>query len=177
MQREIIVPDTEPATEWILGRAVQKVSPQMWHSQIQGWWAERLRPWARGRGIAGPEWRFRLGPPRELIRPVVPDFAYISFERLGDARGEERQAPLVAPNVAVEIVSPGDKPAHLRDKVELYLRTGVEAAIVIDPGSRTLVIHDQQGTRTLTEGDTFEHGALPGFTFAITDMFAELDET
>ena len=177
MQREIVVPDTEPATEWILGRAVQKVSPQMWHSQIQGWWAERLRPWARGRGIAGPEWRFRLGPPRELIRPVVPDFAYISFERLGGARGEERQAPLVAPNVAVEIVSPDDKPARLRDKVELYLRTGTQAAIVVDPQSRTLTIYDEHGARTLLEGDDFAHPALPGFTFAITDMFAELDET
>jgi Uma2 family endonuclease len=176
MQREIVVPETKPATEWVLGRPVQKVSPKLRHSLLQGWWAEHLRPWARGRGIAGPEWRFRVAPPRQLLRPLVPDMAYISYDRLGDAEGEERESPVVAPNVAVEIVSPGDKATHLQHKVEVYLAAGTEAVIVVDPEPRTLTIHDADGARTLTAGHTFAHDALPGFTFAVAEMFAELDE-
>ncbi len=177
MQREIVVPETKPATEWILGRAVQKVSAGRTHSLLQGWWTEHLRPWARGRGLTGPEWRFRVAPPRELLRPLVPDVAYISYKRLGDAEGEELESPLVAPNVAVEILSPGDKAAYVWHKVELYLKTGAEAVLVVDPDPRTLTVYDERGVRTLTEGDTFAHEALPGFTFALHDMFAELDET
>ncbi len=175
MQREIIVPETKPATEWILGRAVQKVSPKLRHSLLQGWWSEHLRPWARGRGLVGPEWRFRVAPPGEMLRPLVPDIAYISYERLGDAEGEERESPTVAPDVAIEILSPGDKAAHVVHKVGVYLAAGAKADIAIDPAARTLTIHDANGVRVLGTGDTFAHDALPGFTFAIVDMFAELD--
>lgn len=177
MQREIVVPETKPATEWILGHPVRKVSPKRRHSLLQGWWIEHLRPWARGRGLTGPEWRFRVAPPGEPLRPLVPDIAYISYERLGDAEGEERESPVVAPNVAVEIVSPGDRVAYLQHKIAVYLAAGTDAVIAIDPKPRTLTIHDANGARVLGAADTFAHDALPGFTFALRDMFAELDET
>ncbi len=176
MQREIVVPETEPATEWILGRAVQKVIPQRRHAVAQAWLGGRLQQWARGRGVAGTGWQFRIAPPRELFRPLVPDVAYVSFERLGDAQGEERESPLVAPNVAVEILSPGERFAHLRHKVEVYLAAGTEAVLVVDPAARTLTVYDADGVRALAESDTFAHDALPGFIFALADMFAELDE-
>ena len=86
MQREIVLPETKPALEWILGRAVQKVSPKRRHSLLQVWWSTRLTDWARGRGEVGSEWRFRIAPPnvsngvrrrtsyplfRLIIHPVV----------------------------------------------------------------------------------------------------------
>ncbi len=171
MQREIIVPETEPPTEWILGRAVQKVSPKRKHGFIQIWLGARLQQWARGRGTVSSEWQFRLAPPRELVRTLVPDIAYLSFERIGDATEEELEAPFAAPSVAVEILSPEDKAAHVRHKIEVYLAAGSDAVIVVDPTAETVVAYDAREARTFGRGERFEHAALPEFGFDVTEMF------
>ncbi len=171
MQREIVVPDTEPPTEWILGRAVQKVSPKRKHGFIQIWLGARLQQWAHGRGTVSSEWQFRLAPPRELVRTLVPDIAYLSLERIGDASEEELEAPLAAPSVAVEILSPEDKPAHVAHKVRVYLAAGSDAVVVVDPAAQTVVAHDARETRAYGRGQRFEHAALPGFGFDVGEMF------
>jgi Uma2 family endonuclease len=171
MQREIIVPDTEPATEWILGRPVQKVSPKRKHAVLQLWLGARLQRWAHGRGAVGSEWQFRLAPPRELVRTLVPDIAYLSIERIGDASEEEMDAPLAAPSVAVEILSPEYRAAHVTHKIEVYLAAGSDAVIVVDPSAEVVVAHDPQGTRTFRRGERFEHPALPGFAFDVGEMY------
>lgn len=174
MQREIVLPERKPALEWILGRAVQKVSPKRRHSLLQYWWSHRLTEWAQGRGEVGPEWRFRVAPPGEVIRPLVPDVAYLSYERMGDASEDDLEAPLMAPNIAVEILSPRDKREYLAHKVEVYLATGAEAVVVVDPDKRTVTVHDPSGDARFAAGDTFEHRALPGLTFSIDEMFDTL---
>lgn len=171
MQREIILPETKPALEWILGRAVQKVSPKRRHSLLQGWWTTRLAAWAAGRGEAGPEWRFRIAPPGEVVRPLVPDVAYLSYARAGDASEDDLEAPLMAPSVAVEILSPSDERVHVDHKIAVYLAAGADAVVVVDPQTRMLTVHDSSGARFFGEGDTFAHPALPGFTFSIVEMF------
>ncbi|MFY9630380.1 MAG: Uma2 family endonuclease, partial [Candidatus Cybelea sp.] len=70
----------------------------------------------------GPEWRFRIAPPGEVRRPLVPDVAYVSNERLRPLNDEEVETPPLAPDVAVEILSPGDRRADLEDKIGVYLR-------------------------------------------------------
>src|SRR5665213_2673333 len=91
--REIVLPETRPETEWLRGRAVQKVSPLRPHSRLQTWWVRRLSDWAEKRGEVGSEWRFRVAPRGEAIRPLVPDVAYLSYERMGDATADELAAP------------------------------------------------------------------------------------
>ena len=76
---EIVLPETKPETEWLRGRAVQKVSPFRKHSRLQRWWVIRLGDWAENRGEAGPGWRFRIAPPGEVVRPLVPDVSYLSY--------------------------------------------------------------------------------------------------
>ncbi len=172
MQREIVVPETEPATEWILGRAVQKVSPQRRHGFIQLWLGARLQQWAQERGAVSSEWTFRLAPPRELIRTFVPDIAYLSLERIGDTDEEDVEAFIGAPDVAVEILSPHDKPAHVRHKISVYLAAGTNAVVIVDPLERSVTVHDAHGEiRSFEHGDRFEHPTLPGFAFDVGEMF------
>jgi Uma2 family endonuclease len=82
--RDIVLPEAEPALEWIGGRVVQKVSPQRKHALAQMRFAIALEAWGRagGRGTVGTEREFRLKPPGEVRRPLVPDVAFISFDRL-----------------------------------------------------------------------------------------------
>ena len=172
---EIVLPETKPETEWLRGRPVQKVSPLRDHSRLQCWWLRRLGDWAEKRGEVGPEWRFRISPPGEPIRPLVPDLTYLSYDRMGDLTAEELQAPLVPPNAAIEICSPGQNRRDLADKVATLIRAGSDVVIVVDPRKRTVTTTDRNGTRTFRDGDTFEHPALAEFTFAISEMFAALE--
>ncbi len=77
-----VVYETKPATEWILGRPVQKVSPRYTHACLQAAIVAWLRTWARGRGRVGTEWRVWLTPGDEPERYLVPDVMYISYDRL-----------------------------------------------------------------------------------------------
>ena len=173
--REIVLPETKPETEWLRGRAVQKVSPKRKHGVLQLWFGAWLSTWARGKGQVGSEWRFRVAPPEDVIRPLVPDLSYLSYDRMRGATDEEWDTPLVAPDAAVEIRSPGDRRADLDDKIATLLRAGTTVVIVIDPRTRTVATHDASGVHTFAEAETFEHAALPGFTVDITEMFAVLE--
>jgi Uma2 family endonuclease len=171
---EIVLPETKPETEWVRGRALQKVSPQRTHSLLQGALTIALGRWAEGRGEAGPEWRFRVAPPGEARRPLVPDVAYVSNERLRPLNDAEIEIPPLAPDVAVEILSPEDRRVDVDDKISVYLRAGSSLVIVVDPARRVVELHDRSGVTQLDESRAIEHGALPDFYYPVRDLFAVL---
>lgn len=172
----VVVYETKPATEWLLGGPVQKVSPKRTHSALHGELDYRIVPWARGRGRVGPEWRFWLQPPGEESRYLVPDVAYLSYDRLSRDSHDEAEEPHIAPDAAFEILSPTDSAVHVAHKIDVYLRAGTSLVVVIDPAQRTIRLIDPDGEHTLRSGDTFRHGALPDFAFDIAEFFAILDE-
>jgi Uma2 family endonuclease len=171
---EIVLPETKPETEWVRGRPLQKVSPQRTHSRLQGALTMRLDRWAAGRGEVGPEWRFRVAPPGEVRRPLVPDVAYVSNRRLRTLNDEEVEIPPLAPDVAVEILSPDDRRADIDDKISVYLRAGSSLVIVVDPQQRAVELHDREQTVRLDETGAIEHWALPDFSYPVRELFAVL---
>jgi Uma2 family endonuclease len=174
--REIVLPETEPETEWVRGRALQKMSPVRNHARLQSRLTGALEAWAeaQGRGEVGTEWRFRLAPPGEVRRPLVPDIAYVRSERLRGLAERDLQAPPLAPDAAVEILSPGDRPRDVRHKISVYLRAGCRLVIVVDPVRLAVGLHDAQTSRTLGEHEHIEHAVLPGFSYPIERLFAVL---
>lgn len=175
IQPEIVLPETQPETEWLCGHAVQKVSPRRKHGVLQLWLGERLRAWARGRGQVASEWRFRIAPPGEVIRPLVPDLSFLAYDRMAGATDADWDTPLVAPNAAVEIRSPDDRQVYLDDKIATLLRAGTHVVIVVDPSTRTVAAVDFESKRIFSGADEFEHPALPGFQFSLAEMFAEVE--
>ena len=101
-----------------------------------------------------------------------PDLAFISAARLPlDIR--VRGYSEIAPDLVVEIISPGDRPAAVHDKARMWLRYGVRLALLVDPDTRTVTTLPADGPpRTLGEDDTLDGGdVLPGFTCAVRDIF------
>jgi Uma2 family endonuclease len=173
MQNEIVLPETKPETEWVRGRPLQKVSPTYRHARLQSLMWLALDAWADGRGRVGTEWRFRVVPPGEIIRPLVPDVAYLSYDRLGPEADDAAQVPLGAPSVAVEILSPDDRPHDVRDKVATYLRAGTDAVIIVDPKTETVRAECAAGVTRFGLDEMFRHQALPGFSLDVSDYFAK----
>ena len=92
----------------------------------------------------------------------------------------ERAAPPVrgfvpgAPDLAVEVLSPDDRPGYVREKVAEWLEAGTRAVWVVDPREQTVTVHEPQRTPlVLGETESVSGGdVLPGFDFALRDIFA-----
>ena len=132
--REIVLPETKPETEWIDGHAVRKVSPTYRHALLQRRIVSRLGTWAddNATGRVGTEWRFRIAPPDDVVRPLVPDIAYVSYDALPrTAAPGDIATPLGAPTVAIEILSPSDRKRHVASKIRTLLAAGTLAVVAI----------------------------------------------
>ena len=101
-----------------------------------------------------------------------PDVSFVRKERLVEITHPEKHVPF-APDLAVEVVSPGDRPAEVAEKVETWLATGARMVWVAEPRNRTVTIHVAGlENRTLTAEETLEGGEiLPGFTCKVSDFF------
>lgn len=171
---EIVLPETKPETEWILGRALQKASGLRTHAMLQTKFGIALMQWEKDHGCAAIEWRFRIAPPDEIRRPLVPDVSYVSFERLAGLEGLDVESPPFAPNVAVEVLQ--DDPSwYLEHKIGVYFAGGASLVIVVDPSDRSVRLHDAQSVRVLGGDDVIAHPALPGFALPLPELFAAAD--
>jgi Uma2 family endonuclease len=147
---ELAFPDIDkPYVESVDGRLVAKVSPERRHGRLQLRLGRMLEDWAGNRGEVATEWRFYLLPGDARPSSLVPDVAYVSFERLPLALPEDaRDRPRLAPDIAVEIVSPRDRRSVLLRKIDLYLAYGCSVVIVVDPADSTLTWHGREQSET-----------------------------
>jgi Uma2 family endonuclease len=169
---EIVLPETKPETEWVRGRALQKVSPAYRHARLQILLGIALTQWAEGgdHGRVGSEWRFRVKPPHGPTRPLVPDIAYLSYAKLAaDAADDLVALPHMAPTVAIEILSPGDRRRDVDDKIATYLASGCALVLLVDAENESVVAHDRAGINAA--GQTFSHPALPGLEIDLPGLF------
>lgn len=106
-----------------------------------------------------------------------PDVSFIRSQRLPDGRVPTGHC-LVAPDLAVEVISPGDLAYEVEEKVSEYLQAGVPLVWVVNPPTRTVRIHrprhSPRGPVAELTGDDAITGedVLPGFTCAVREFFA-----
>ncbi len=172
---EITLAETEPATEWVNGRALRKVSPQRKHALAQGVLISALYEWAvrEGSGRVGTEWEFRIAPPGEIRRPLVPDVAYLSYDRVPYESAAEADIPRVAPDVVLEILSPGDRTTDVEEKVRVYLAAGSVVVFLVDTTAQTVTARTKSGQRIFSADENLTDSALPGFSMPVRRLFTE----
>lgn len=115
---------------------------------------------------------FVLGLPRDPERVRAADVAFISTGRLPGGQLPERFLQ-GAPDLAIEILSPGDDPVQLQQKVRDYLEAGSHLVWVVAPRPRTVTVYRPDGSaRLVREPETLDgEDVLPGFTLALGDLF------
>jgi len=98
-----------------------------------------------------------------------PDVLFTSKERL-DPDTEVQGFFEVAPDLAVEVISPGDTYAEVMGKVDEYLDAGVRLVWVVDPAWHRITVYP--GGEILSPGDTLTGGdVLPGFAIPVARVF------
>ena len=109
---------------------------------------------------------------REPTTVRAPDAAFIARERIGDSRPERGFWP-VAPDLAVEVMSPNDTAEDIESKIREYFAAGTRLIWVIYPQSRTIHVYPSpQRARILSAHDTLDGGELlPSFSCAVETIF------
>lgn len=114
---------------------------------------------------------YRLNPNRpNTVRK--PDVSFVAAGRLPDEEPADAYDRL-APDLAVEVISPGDTVRELDDKVEEYLTAGVRLVWVINPDLQVIRVFFPDGTiDTLRLGDELSAGEIiPGFRCPVSELF------
>ena len=104
---------------------------------------------------------------------VVPDLVFVSRERLGivTSRGVEG-----APDLVVEILSPGTASRDRVEKAQIYARYGVRHYWLADPDARALEVYELAGgqyreTARLAAGATFTPTLFPGLAISLSSLW------
>ena len=127
---------------------------------------------AHRRGIVcGAETGFVLRRNPDTV--LAPDVAFVRRERI-PASGEPTTFWDGAPDLAVEVVSPGDTRREVAEKVAAWLSAGTRAVWVVSCRDTSITIHEPGRTpRRLTEKNTLDGAPLlPGFRLPVADIFA-----
>jgi Uma2 family endonuclease len=110
---------------------------------------------------------------KKIFTVVQPDICVICDPSKVDARGCTG-----APDIVVEILSPGNNQKELRNKYEVYEEAGVQEYWIVSPQDKTflkytLTAHGYQPSKLMTMGDTITTPILPGFELSLDTVFAD----
>jgi Uma2 family endonuclease len=128
---------------------------------------------ARARGLGSV---FVDGVGYELVqlpRTVrVPDASFVAAGRL-PAAGIVPGLLKLAPDLAVEVLSPSETASELAEKLDDYRMCGTPLIWVIDPVRRSVAVYASNApVRWLHEADTLDGGEIiPGFACRVAEIF------
>lgn len=120
--------------------------------------------------VTGADGTLRLR--QRLVR--IPDVAFILWENV-PPDDELPQIPDLAPDLAVEVISPSNTVREMARKRKEYFEAGTRFVWQVYPDRKEVEVYTSPGRfRTLGLADTLDGGELlPGFRLALADLFAE----
>ena len=121
--------------------------------------------------VCGAETGFVLARNPDTV--LAPDVAFVRRERI-PASGGPATFWEGAPDLAVEVVSPGDTRREVVEKVTAWLAAGARVWVV-DPKDRSVRIHEPgRAPRRLGMSDTLDGAPLlPDLRIPVADIFAQ----
>ncbi len=119
--------------------------------------------------VLAAETGFKIESNPDLVR--APDVSFIRKQRL--TGGLPKGFFEGVPDLAVEVVSPGDRKREVAEKVDMWLANGAAAVWVADPKPQTIVIRRVgQKPVTLTIRDEIrDEPLLAGFVLPLSKVF------
>ena len=98
-----------------------------------------------------------------------PDVSFIARDRIQRPDGYFPGPP----DLAVEVLSPGDRRGKVEKKLALWLEFGTRSVWLVNPRRRTVEVLRSTGERKLFhEGDQLVDETVPGFSVKVSEIFA-----
>lgn len=144
------LPETQPASEYIGGRIIQKSMPKARHSRLQGKLINAVNEVTEPRRIAYafPELRCTFRG-----RLVVPDVSVLCWESIEfDENGEPIDDVLMAPDWTIEILSPDQSSNRVTGNILHCLKYGCKLGWLLDPDDRSILVFQPKQQPELRQG-------------------------
>jgi len=160
--------------ELVEGEIVEMPKPSGLHGQITFLLSLRIGNYVVDNGlgiVTAAETGFileRNPDGRDTVRGL--DIAFIRGARVPGALPD--QLVNLAPDLAVEVISPSNKVADMHRKIRQLLAAGTALVWIVHPETRTVEVHTQSGATTLEGDDSLSGGdVLPGFEIPVREIF------
>jgi Uma2 family endonuclease len=170
----LAMPDDGYRHELVKGELIRMAPAGFQHGEVAMNIGAPLHEYVKSHDLGrvyAAETGFILARDPDTVR--APDAAFIRQERVEKA-GRAKGYWIGAPDLAVEVVSPGDTVSEVEEKVTEWLAAGTEVVWVVSPKLRTVTVYRSlTDIVTLTEKDTLDGGAVvPGFQIDVAKIFA-----
>ncbi|MFO0951000.1 MAG: Uma2 family endonuclease [Isosphaeraceae bacterium] len=176
------IPALEPSEEpeglyeRVGGEIVEKPGMGAKEAEVAHFLYDLVSPFVRSRSLGRffMEMLFRLDSEQKLDRR--PDLAFVSNDRWAvERRDMPGSAWEVIPDLAVEVISPGNRSVDDIRKLQEYFRAGVRRVWLIHPALEMVYIYDSPtSVKILTRGQALDGGEiLPGFSLALDELFPD----
>jgi len=155
----------ERRLELIDGVVCEKPMPTWGHGRIAGRIFAALDP----HGVAGVEPRAMIpGTADRDDSSVVPDVAFYLSDRPPDS--DWMRTP---PDIAIEVLSPGQSRREMRAKVDIYRSFGVRSVWVVDPEWGLVDVYEGAGRRTVDRSQVLTPPVVPALRLPVRDILGE----
>lgn len=158
-------PDALDELHW--GLLVTLPRPKAWHVKLQMKLTQLLQPAAAGRGYIVMELPFRTVPQYDLR---AADVAFISKSRWDEVSDGYLLGP---PELVVEIISPSNTNAQLREYTALCLANGCEEFWAVNHKAQTVTVISKNGhSVSYSAGMNVPLSVLGGHAISVDQIFA-----
>jgi Uma2 family endonuclease len=162
--------DPEKEYEIVDGQPEEKEMGGARHGGVGTRLIVRLGSYVEAQGLGsvyGPDTTFQISQNERL-----PDVSFVRAARI-PAEGEPEGIWPIAPDLAVEIISPTDLYEKMIGRVREYFAAGVQQVWLISPEHKTVTIyHSPTQAKIFSEADELVgDDILPGFRCRISELF------
>jgi Uma2 family endonuclease len=172
-QLETLPENADKRFELIRGVIYELAFPSPTHNLLVGNIYAPLREFAKARNL-GFVFTDSVQYSLHNNDDIAPDVSFVSFARQAPPAPKDWT---IAPDMAVEIVSPSNREREMQDKIESLLESGTRFVWVVYPKSQIVDVW-----RMSSDGDIIVHkvdkdgilngeDVLPGFTLAVKEIF------
>ncbi|HKQ52273.1 MAG TPA: Uma2 family endonuclease [Pyrinomonadaceae bacterium] len=121
--------------------------------------------------VFGAETGFKIAENPDTV--LAPDTAFISRENIPESGIPKKYWP-GAPDLAVEVLSPGDTAREVEVKVGRWLSAGARLVWTINPKHKSVTVYRAaKESDTLSETDELDgEDVVPGFRCQVSEIFA-----
>jgi Uma2 family endonuclease len=165
----------DPVLEYAQGVVTEKMSPGWDHGILQLAVCNQINAVAlpQKRAFAQPELRVT---DREAEVSRIPDVSAYVWERIERDPEARTRGAFIPPDIAVEIMSPGQGRGTQLERCRWFVAHGSQVALLVDSNGRSVTeVRPHSFERTYSGDDVIDLGDIvPGVTLSVGTLFAEL---
>jgi Uma2 family endonuclease len=163
------MPDDFVHRELVNGELIELPPPELDHSDTAHNIYDSLSPFIRRRrsGKLYIEAGYKVTADKRNW--IQPDVSFVFEKR----RDESNRFLFGAPDLAVEVISPSERPKHILAKRVVLFENGCKEIWIVRPKTRKIEIWTPRGMdRVLGDRDTVSSGLFDGWSMTVAEIFA-----